>query len=255
MKRSILTIVCVVVLLAAVGYPLFAWNSTANGDFEKANQLYRQQQYGEAASIYERLTHEYNSATLFYNLGNSYFRMGKTGEAILAFERALMRSPRNRDVRYNLNYVRSLLEYRVEDSRNWYLRAGEGLLRYFRPDEIYLMALLAYFLFIASGCFVIYFRRGLPWGWRRKTLLFITVLMFMFWGAKTVQTQVLRDAIVMAPEVEVRYGPSAADQVAFRLGEGLKVYVIDRRENWSRIILTNNESGWVRNDQIEEVAP
>ena len=79
------------------------------------------------------------------------------------------------------------------------------------------------------------------------------VLIFLaLMGAKNVQAHWLRGAIVTAKEGQVRYGPSESDQLAFRLGEGLKLYVMDRREEWSRVLLTNGESGWVRNDQIEE---
>ena len=71
-------------------------------------------------------------------------------------------------------------------------------------------------------------------------------------GAKNVQAHWLRGAIVTAREAQVRYGPSESDQLAFRLGEGLKLYVMDHREEWSRVLLVNGESGWVRNDQIED---
>jgi len=51
----------------------------------------------------------------------------------------------------------------------------------------------------------------------------------------------------------VRYGPSSGDQVAFRVGEGIKAYVVDRSEGWSRIILVDGQGGWVRGNQIAEV--
>jgi SH3-like domain-containing protein len=57
----------------------------------------------------------------------------------------------------------------------------------------------------------------------------------------------------MTKECEARYGPSAHDQVAFRMGEGIRVFLVDRREDWSRVLLTNGESGWVRNGDIEEI--
>jgi SH3-like domain-containing protein len=37
------------------------------------------------------------------------------------------------------------------------------------------------------------------------------------------------------------------------MGEGIKVFVMDRREDWSRVLLTNGESGWVRDSDIAEV--
>ena len=81
-------------------------------------------------------------------------------------------------------------------------------------------------------------------------LLAVLCVLFV---AKHVETHIIRDAIVLAKEAEVHYGPSIHDQVAFRLGEGLKVYVLDSRKDWSRILLNNGESGWVKNKEIAEV--
>jgi len=242
------------VLLLAVTGNVDAWTEDEVSDFERANRNYRESQYEEAISIYEKLAEKYPKASaLFYNLGNSYYRVKKLGAAILAYERALVLEPRNSDVRHNLDYSRGLLEYRIKDKRNWYLRMGDKTLRHVTEREVHSLGLLVYFLFIGSCVFVLFFRRGLPWGWVRKSLLLLTVLFSVVAVVKNMQVRVIRDAIVMTPKAEARYGPSDSDQVAFRLGEGLKVSVVDHRESWSRILLVSGESGWIRKDQIVEV--
>ena len=249
-------IFCGLILLSLIAImPVYAgWNLDDDANFSDANVAYKAKEYAQAATLYEALLEKYPKvATLHYNLGNTYYRLGAMGKAILAYERALVLEPRNSDVRHNLSYMRDLLEYRVEDKRNWYIRAGDTALRYIRAEEISLLALTSYMLFILACAYVVFYNRGVPWGWRRKVLLIVAVCMFALWGAKNVQTNVIRDAVVMSDEVEARYGPSRSDQVAFRLGEGLKVHVVDKREDWSRIILTNGESGWVRGVDIQEV--
>ncbi len=219
--------------------------------FEKASQSYRDGNFKEAIADYEQLASNHpDEAVFFYNLGNSYFRAGKPGPSILAYERALVRDPRDHDARANLNYARGLLEYQVEDKRNWYLKAFDRLLKMVTLEEAYLAAAFFYFLFMTAWVYVIYFRRGLPWGPVRKTFLALMVFSFLFLAAKHLQIHMMGDAIVLAKEAEVRYGPSPSDQVAFRLGEGLKVQVVDRRPGWSRVILASGESGWVSDDQI-----
>ena len=222
--------------------------------FQQANQDYRGGDFENAISAYDKLTEKYPEAAVFYyNLGNSYFRDGVLGGAILAYERALLREPRDRDTRQNLKYVKGLLEYRIEDKRNWYLRAGEAVLKRFTEEEFGLLALLTNFLFMLGVLLTLLFRPGSSWGWWRKSTMTLLIVFSLLFGAKNVETHVMSDAIVMANEAEVRYGPSDSDQVAFRLGEGLKVYVVDRRTDWSRIVLDNGESGWVKNRQIAEV--
>jgi len=222
--------------------------------FQQANEAYRQNDFAEAARLYAPLHEKFpQNSVLAFNLGNSLFRAGRLGEAILAFERARLAAPRNRDIRHNLNYVSSLLEYRVEDKRNWYIRSGEEVLSYFREREVYLLLLGGYFLLMAAWIFSLYFRRGEPWGWFRKSLLAMTAVFMVLAIAKNVETRVMRDAIVVAREAEVHFGPSLDSQVAFRLGQGLKANVIDSRQDWSRILLVNMESGWVQNKDIAEV--
>ncbi|HXV28151.1 MAG TPA: tetratricopeptide repeat protein, partial [bacterium] len=207
-----------------------AWTAGDVSTFQQANQEYRAGHFNKAADLYKELLETYpRLAVVYYNLGNSYFREGKLGEAILAYERARYYEPRDEDIQFNLNYARGLLEYRVEDKRNWYIRAGEQFLENFTEEEIDLIWLGAFFLFILSWCFMLFFRRGTPWGWRRKFLLWLSVLFFILSIAKEVETRMIRDAIVMAKGTDVRYGPTESDQVAFRLGEGIKVYVVDQR--------------------------
>ena len=233
---------------------LWAWTADVHSAFERGNQHYRQGQFNESVSLFQGLAEKNpKTAVFFYNLGNSYYRAGERGRALLAYERALVLAPRSGDTRKNLNYVRGLLEYRIEDKRNWYIRAGEALLKYFTEEEILFVTALAGFFFLAGWAFVLFFKPGLPWGFWRKAALVSLILSLMLAGAKHVQSRVIRDAIVMSKEAEGRYGPSESDQVAFRLGEGLKVYVVDSREGWKRVLLTNGESGWMRDDQIAEV--
>ncbi len=237
-----------------VSFPAWAVTQEDAALFSKANQGYRKGDFQNAAQVYEELSRRYpRNAAIYYNLGNARYRLGTLGPAILAFERAKLFEPRNKDIRANLAYVRSLLEYRIDDKRNWYLKLAEKILEYFTYQEIFLWAMILYAVFVAGGITALALRRPLSGGWVRRTLLTLLILSALLALAKHIETRVIRDAVVMQPGVEVRYGPSDADQVAFRLGEGLEIYVLDRRSEWSRILLVNGEGGWVRNDQIMEV--
>ena len=223
--------------------------------FEKANQLYYGEKYAEAQKIYEDLFQRYSDyGALAYNLGNTYYRLGKTGSAILAYEKALLREPRNRDVRKNLKQVQAGLQYRIEDKRNWYLRAAEISIQRLTESEVALLLALAYFLFVAGFLIPFFWGQGIRFGVIQKIFTLGLVILLMLYAAKRIEARVVRDAIIMAKKADVRFGPSDGDRVAFRLGEGLKVYVVDRREGWSRIILTNGEDGWIKNSSIAEVA-
>lgn len=222
--------------------------------FQEANTCYRTGDYAKAASLYESLV-DGNSpvAAFYYDLANTYVRLGKLSRAILNYERALRLAPRNADIRENLRYTRGLLEYRVEDGRNWYLRATETVLKYATEREIYTVVLGVLGVFLVGGILFFLNGRGVFWNpWQRFVFIVLLFAVFVAFG-KQVQSNLIRDAIVMQKECEARYGPSEHDQVAFRMGEGIKVFVMDRREDWSRVLLTNGESGWVKDTDIAEV--
>ena len=233
---------------------VFAWTDSERGNFESANKAYRDGKYDQAVQSYQEILKSHpHSGVLYLNLGNAFFRNQQIGDAILAYERGLKFDPRNEDIRYNLNYVRSRLEYSIKDTRNWYIKAVEKVLNYFSIHETVFVCLLTYALLMLGWWIALNFRRDLPWGWLRKTYLVLFLTALVFAGLKNVQAHIIRDAIVTEKEAEVRFGPSSSDQVAFRLGQGLKVYVVDHQTDWSRLLLANGESGWVRNSQISEV--
>lgn len=222
--------------------------------FKKANEDYRKAKYSEAADAYESLTVKYpEQPAFYYNLGNALHRQNKLGTSIVAYEQALELDPRNADIRENLNFVRGLVEYRVEDKRNWYLKAAQEALDYFTEKEIMSMVLLSYLFLAAGWAFSLFVRPGAPWGWKRRMFLTISAFFFLVGLAKNVEMHFMRAAIVTSSEAPAHYGPTGGDKVAFRVGEGIKVYVVDKRDDWSRVLLVSGASGWVLNNQITEI--
>ena len=70
------------------------------GDFASevatANDLYAKSKFQEAADSYESLIQRgINNGYLYYNLGNTYIRLGKIGPAILNYIHAQKLIPRN----------------------------------------------------------------------------------------------------------------------------------------------------------------
>ena len=219
--------------------------------FREANIAYRASDYAKAASIYESLiSRGKNAGVIYYNLGNAYFKQGQIGQAILQYERAKKMAPRDRDIAANLNFLRSLLEYRVEDKRNWYLRALDRALSFFTEKEIGIAGLALGLLFWISWAFSLYRQPDVPWGWRRKTFLILTLLAAFFWFLKGFHDLRVHEAIVLKPQATVRYGPSYKDQVALRLGEGIKVRIAKQEGDWSRIVLANGDTGWIPKEEI-----
>lgn len=219
--------------------------------FQEANTAYRNRDYEQAIALYESLLEKgWKQPTVYYNLGNAYFKKERLGRAILNYERARRLQPRNSDVNANLNHTRGLLEYRTDDKRNWYVKGGERLLGAFTPEEVGIVSLFLSFIFLGSLGYSLYFRPERLWSWLRKTLFVLTLGFFSLWILKGIYGGGIQEAIVLKHEAAVRYGPSYKDQIAFRLGEGMKVRIKNKNEGWVRVVLPNQETGWMSFEEI-----
>src|SRR5579862_2718257 len=85
---------------------LFAVSARAD-EFADAARLYDAGKFTEARNAYDALVHDGKyGANLFYDLGNTWFRLDEPGRAILNYERALALEPSHPEARANLAFVR-----------------------------------------------------------------------------------------------------------------------------------------------------
>ena len=73
----------------------------------EADSSYVNENYQQAINQYEALLQQGSSAEIYYNLGNAYYRIDNITRAILNYERALLLSPGDEDIRFNLQLARS----------------------------------------------------------------------------------------------------------------------------------------------------
>ena len=97
-----------ILIISFLCLPAFSQNYS--GRFEKANEHYTLEQYSTAIEIYEDIIESIEHENIYYNLGNSYFRIGDIGNSIWAYEKALERSPRDSDINFNVYIILSFMQ-------------------------------------------------------------------------------------------------------------------------------------------------
>src|SRR5690606_32879472 len=96
--------ISVFVLIAL--FPILVWSQAS---FDKANELYKQDKFEEAAQLYEEILEGgQHSAEVYFNLGNAYYKLNKVAPAIYNYERALLLEPNNKNVQTNLKFARNM---------------------------------------------------------------------------------------------------------------------------------------------------
>ena len=239
--RSLLIIVLLFRSLAMRAAILVVSNAAA--EFDRANKLYEQGKFPEAVSAYETLAASgVGNASLWFNLGNAAYKSGQMGRAIVAYRMAERLTPRDPSLRANLQFVRSKV-YNDERTR---LPAWKSAIR---------IATLNEWTALAAMCF---------WAWcavlmtgemtrRRYTKTLIAGLgLLLLCGAglaSAVADQSAGEAVVVAREVTVRFGPLDESQAAFQLRDGAEITVADEKSDWLQVRDAEKRIGWMRRDQ------
>lgn len=230
--------------------------SSIQESFEKAEVLYQKKDYQGAIQIYEGILRQgIATASLYYNLGSAYFKAGDLGRAVLNYERALKRTPKDKELNHNLSFVRDLLQDKVEapESPRW-IQMLLGFHRLFPLNGVVGLASLCYsfIFFLASYAMIrpsfrpMFFRVLLP------PLVGFFVLFSGIALMKVLEPS-FSPAIVIAEELDVYYAPSTHETKAFVLHAGTKCAVRNVQGEWMLIWLPNDRGGWVHQSGVERI--
>ena len=224
----------------------------------EADSAYAQEHYQQAAHLYEELLKQGVSAELYYNLGNSYYRMDNMTKAVLNYERAHLLSPGDRDVRLNLQLARSkTIDKVTPESEMFFVTWYRALVNITSVDgwawtalcslvAAIILALLYLFAgninlrkvgFFGALAFVVLFAASNLFAWQQRRAL-------------TNRTT----AIVIESAVPVKSTPAKNGTDLFILHEGTKVTITDgSMRDWKEIRMADGKQGWLETKQIEVI--
>jgi tetratricopeptide (TPR) repeat protein len=218
--------------------------------FESANEMYKQQNYEKAIEYYKTLE-KYNliSSELFYNLGNSYYKLNKVGPSIYYYEKALKLNPLNKDVQNNLVFARRLALDNIEElPKTVFQKLNSRYLQKLSYNQWAIVSIV--FCALGSLLFLLFYFSNQP---RSKRTYFVTSLisfLFLIISLTITYNQFSyfknnKVAIVFAEETEVRNAPSLNSEEVFTLHEGTKVIVLDTIDDWKKIKIADGKIGWI----------
>ena len=216
--------------------------------FESANKFYEEGRYAAAADAYDKLLATGNiSEALYFNRGNALFKMGQIGRAIASYRQALQLSPRDPELRANLQFARTRARggstYRNDRWRSWLsslsLNEWTGLTS---------VALWLVFILLALA----QWRPELKP--RLRNYLVAASLAAVSLGA-CLGISINRElftpsAIVIAGEAEVRNGPLDESQSIFKVRDGMELEVLDKKDGWLRVVDSAQRAGWLHQNQV-----
>lgn len=251
MKRNIILIIlCLPQLLWA--------NINPNGLWQKADSLYTAENYTEAASVYEQIVSEgLESAKLYFNLGNAYYKAGEINKAILNYERAKLLDPADEDIAFNLNLANQFVVTKVEAlPQPFFTRWRIVVMNKFTVDTWAYLSISAFWVFlILFGVYLFSRSRGMKKlaFWLGIFVLLLSTVSFSMAGGQKKKLTHRNQAIVFCPRVTVKSSPSDTGTDLFLIYEGLKVEITDHVGEWSEIRLADGNTGWLPDSCIERI--
>ena len=224
----------------------------------EADSAYVRGEYQQAIKDYEALLKNGASADLYYNLGNAYYRSENITRAVLNYERALLLSPGDRDIRFNLQLARSkTIDKIVPESEMFFITWYHALVNLMSVDGWARTAIFALALVIVLS--LVYLFSGQIW--LRKigffggiTMLALFVLANVFASQQKQSLMHRKGAIVVSSSVTVKSTPAMNGTDLFILHEGTKVSIKDgSMKDWKEIRLADGKEGWIKSKEIEMI--
>lgn len=233
-------------------------NSMDNVTKQAGDSAFLHEDYGSAIQIYEALLRNGEAIEVYYNLGNSYYKVQDYAHAILNYERALLLSPGNSDVRFNLDLARSKTIDRENTVSELFFLTWIRAVTNRLSSDAWARWGIAFFILLLASTGIYLFSKDIclrKAGFTVATLsLVLCILSNVCANSQKNRLVDRHEAIVMQPSVTVRSTPSDSGTELFVLHEGHKVSITDdSMHGWKEIRIADGKKGWVSTEAIEVI--
>jgi tetratricopeptide repeat protein len=226
--------------------------------FRQANELARTKPekamtlYQSAVMRFERIVKDggIENGKLYYNIGNAYFRMNDLGMAIVNYLRAERLTPDDPNLQHNLQYARSRRIDRIEEEQKikvlktlffWHYDLSAG-------TRFIALAIISACFWITASLRIFYRKTFM-----NRIIICTAILLSLLAGslvAEKVAVEKTQPGVIISPELTARKGNSRAYEPAFEepLHAGTEFVLIEERENWLHVELSDSRRCWVPED-------
>ena len=223
-----------------------------------ADTEYQKGNYQQAIRDYEEILKNGESAEIYFNLGNAYYRTDNITKAVLNYERARLLSPGDDDINFNLQFARSkTIDKITPQSEMFFVTWYKSLVNFTSVDNwaktgilCIVMALLLVLLYLFGPQLMlrkIGFFAGLAF-----FVIFLLSNLFAFQQKQALDNRT--GAIIISPSVNIKKTPAKNSADQFVLHEGTRVDIIDKgMTDWRCIRVGDGREGWIETKAIEEI--
>jgi len=251
MIKSFLNIVFILLSLHSIG-------QEADVLFKDANANYQKAAYTAALETYKTIdSMGLQSADLYYNMANSYYKLNQVAPSIYFFEKALLLNPAHKDAKHNLVFAKRMtIDAIAVVPKSLIQQINEAIIY---PLSYNTWAWISVLLAFLTAVFFLlyYFLKNTS---TKRTYFVSSILSFVFFllslsfSIKSKhQATYVQPAIIFDSSVSVKSEPLLSATESFVLHEGTKVYTLENVKEWTKIKLEDGQEGWVINSSFKRL--
>lgn len=225
--------------------------------FDAANAAYNDGDFEKAIEGYTKIEDlGKESAILFFNKANAYYKLKNYPMSILYYEKALVLDPTNEDIKANLQIANLTKVDKIDPVPQsvfvkWWRAVKESL----GPNAWAWLSLALLFLALAS--LLVFFLSRIQSlrkaGFFLALVFFVVFVFAVIFAAQSRHDYVTHDdAIIVTPSVTMMSAPTKSGQELLILHEGTKVKVLERMEEWNKVRLSDGNVGWIKAEEMKE---
>ena len=230
-------------------------NQQVDEIFKQSNDYYTNGNYEAALDGYlEIINSGFESAELYFNLGNSFYKLNNIPESNFYFEKALAISPNDTDIISNLSFAQNLRIDKIENLPITQIQNIKISVLDLLSDKgwAYSFVISVWLLCISLILYILLKDSRL-----KRTFFTLSILIVLisssslYLNYEKKELDNIKFAIIYDKEIEVWSEPNKISELKFLLHEGTKVKQIDLIEDWVNIQLENGTLGWIEASSLK----
>ena len=212
-----------------------------------------QKQYQKTIDNYIQIIQNNGTSDgVLYNLANAYYAKGDISNAILNYEKALLISPSNSDIKHNLSMAYELIENPIHDVNNFFISTGYwGFVKSFNSNQFSIFLIILILILLSTLYFVLFKNKEKLIKWQWKICLPLIGLIALNFLMLSQRNHIEQGAHAIIMESSKMYsGADERSQVLQNLDFGIKAEVLDSIDTWYKLNLPDMEQGWIQKSNI-----
>jgi tetratricopeptide (TPR) repeat protein len=253
MKFKLITIILLLITVSLLGI-----NAENDKIFKQGVNFYTHNQFKEALKNFIQLEKKgIINADLYYNIGNTYFRLNRLGLAILYYKKALKVKPDFAQAKKNLEFAISLTK--DKQTYNTASPIEQKLKSIFDSLSMNLSAIITLILF-AFVVFIIIVIILFYKDKEKAAIIFTLVILLMLFASSLLVSYLKwqsyhndKEAVLISESAIGFSGPGDNYTRVFTIHEGMIFDVEQTQGDWTLVKLKNGLGGWIRTQDLKRV--